>query len=71
MPSLQHEIERLLAAIVEPDQKVGQVAPRDAAIEIGDLEAERLVLRVGQHARMVLERQRELFLPARCRARRG
>ena len=60
----EHEIERLVAAIVEPDQEVGQVAPRDAAIEIGNLEAQRLVLGVGQHARMVFERQRELLLPA-------
>ena len=44
---LKHEVERLVAAVVEPDQEVGQVAPRDAAIEIGDLEAQRLVLGVG------------------------
>ena len=50
-------------AVVEPDDEVGQVAPRCAAVAIGHLEAHALVLHVGEHARMALERQRQLRLP--------
>ena len=62
---LDDEVERVLPApaVVDEDDEVRQVAAALGAVAVRDLEAEPVVLDVGQHARVRLGDAAELGLP--------